>query len=89
MADGRGRVGPPFYPHPLRAEAEITHFCGFVADKKTELANFERHSRKYVQFGDFALRLEFIHSVKGRSVDGILVVVKYGKEVGQTKSAST
>lgn len=65
---------PLFRPHPQCAEGEITDFCAFVAEQKTNLADPERCSAKQVQFDDLTLRLGSIHSVKGRSVDGILVV---------------
>ncbi|MGX1101405.1 UvrD-helicase domain-containing protein [Amorphus sp. MBR-141] len=65
---------PLFGPHPEGAEAEIADFCGFVAEQKADLADPERRSTKQVQFDDLTLRLGSIHSVKGKSVDGILVV---------------
>lgn len=65
---------PLFSPHPQGAEAEIADFCGFVAEQKADLADPERRSTKQVQFDDLTLRLGSIHSVKGKSVDGILVV---------------
>lgn len=65
---------PLFSPHPLGAEAEIADFCSFVAEQKADPADPERRSTKQVQFDDLTLRLGSIHSVKGKSVDGILVV---------------
>ena len=65
---------PLFSPHPQGAEADIAGFCGFVAEQKADLADPERRSTKQVQFDDLTLRLGSIHSVKGKSVDGILVV---------------
>jgi len=65
---------PLFSPHPQGAEGEIADFCGFVAEQKADLADPERRSTKQVQFDDLTLRLGSIHSVKGKSVDGILVV---------------
>src|SRR3546814_15133628 len=38
------------------------------------LTDPERRSTKHMQFGDITLRLGSIHSVKGKTVDGILVV---------------
>jgi len=63
-----------FSPHPQDAKGEITDFCGFLAEQKVNLADPERRSTKQVQFDDLTLRLGSIHSVKGKSVDGILVV---------------
>lgn len=66
---------PLFKPHLPGAEGEITDFCVFVAEqKKADLADPGRRSTKQVQFGDLTLRLGSIHSVKGKSVDGVLVV---------------
>ena len=65
---------PLFGPHPEGTEAEMADFCGFVAEQKADLADPERRSTKQVQFDDLTLRLGSIHSVKGKSVDGILVV---------------
>lgn len=65
---------PLFGPHPEGAETEIADLCGFVAEQKADLADPERRSTKQVQFDDLTLRLGSIHSVKGKSVDGILVV---------------
>ncbi|MCY1284234.1 ATP-dependent DNA helicase Rep [compost metagenome] len=65
---------PLFHSHPHGAEGEITSFCVFVAEQKADLADPERRSTKQVQFDDLTLRLGSIHSVKGKSVDGILVV---------------
>lgn len=65
---------PLFGPHHEGAEGEITDFCGFVAEQKANLADPERRSTKQVRFEDLTLRLGSIHSVKGKSVDGILVV---------------
>lgn len=63
-----------FSPHPQGAKGEIADFCSFVGEQKIELADPERCSTKQVRFGDLTLRLGSIHSVKGKSVDGILVV---------------
>ena len=65
---------PLFSPHPHGAEAEIADFCGFVAEQKADPADPERRSTKQAQFDELTLRLGSIHSVKGKSVDGILVV---------------
>lgn len=65
---------PLFSPHPQGAEAQIADFCGFVAEQKADPADPERRSTKQVQFDELTLRLGSIHSVKGKSVDGILVV---------------
>ncbi|WP_234636568.1 UvrD-helicase domain-containing protein [Allorhizobium ampelinum] len=65
---------PLFSPHPQGAEAEIADFCGFVAEQKADPDDPERRSTKQVQFDELTLRLGSIHSVKGKSVDGILVV---------------
>lgn len=65
---------PLFSPHPQGAEADIAGFCDFVAEQKADHADPERRSTKQVQFDDLTLRLGSIHSVKGKSVDGILVV---------------
>lgn len=65
---------PLFAPPPEGAEADIVGFCGFVAEQKADLADPERRSTKQVQFDELTLRLGSIHSVKGKSVDGILVV---------------
>lgn len=65
---------PLFSPHPQGAEGEIADFCGFVAEQEADIADPGRRSTKQVQFDDLTLRLGSIHSVKGKSVDGILVV---------------
>lgn len=65
---------PLFGPVPQGSESQITDFCNFVAEQKADLAYPERHSTKHVQFYDLTLRLGSIHSVKGKSVDGILIV---------------
>lgn len=63
-----------FGPYSEGATEAIAMFCGFVAEQKADLANPERRSTKQVQLGDTTLRLGSIHSVKGKTVDGILVV---------------
>jgi hypothetical protein len=65
---------PLFSPAPQGSEGDIVDFCAFVAEQKVNLAATERHSTKQVQFEDLTLRLGSIHSVKGKTVDGILVV---------------
>jgi hypothetical protein len=65
---------PLFSPAPQGSEGEIADFCTFVAEQKADLADPERRSTKQVQFDDLTLRLGSIHSVKGKSVDGILVL---------------
>lgn len=65
---------PFFSPPPLGAEGDIVAFCAFVAERETDLTDPERCSTKQVQFDDLTLRLGSIHSVKGKTVDGILVV---------------
>lgn len=65
---------PPFGDGPEGAADRIASFCGFVAEQKADVADPERRSTKQVQLGDVTLRLGSIHSVKGKSVDGILVV---------------
>jgi len=65
---------PLFNPHPQGAEGEIKEFCTFAAEQKANLADPERRSTKQVQFDNLTLRLGSIHSVKGKTVDGILVV---------------
>jgi hypothetical protein len=65
---------PLFSPPPQGSEGNIADFCAFVVEQKADLADPERRSTKQVQFDDLTLRLGSIHSVKGKSVDGILVV---------------
>ena len=69
-----GEFLPLFGPHPVGAVDAIAEFCGFVAEQKTDPADPDRRSAKQVQLGNVTLRLGSIHSVKGKSVDGILVV---------------
>ena len=63
-----------FDPVPDGAEEAIVDYSAFVANEKADPADPERRSIKQVQFGDVTLRLGSIHSVKGKTVDGILVV---------------
>ena len=65
---------PLFAPCPAGTEAEIDAFCRFVAEQKADLSDPGQRSMKQVQFDELTLRLGSIHSVKGKSVDGILVV---------------
>ncbi|KAF0843137.1 AAA domain-containing protein [Methylovorus glucosotrophus] len=65
---------PLFAPHPDGAEGDVAGFCGFVSEQKADLTDPERRSTKQVRFDELTLRLGSIHSVKGKSVDGILVV---------------
>ncbi len=65
---------PLFSPHPEGGAEEIAVFCGFAPEQKADLTDPERRSTKHMQFGDITLRLGSIHSVKGKTVDGILVV---------------
>ena len=65
---------PLFSTAPQGCEGEITNFCTFVAEQKADLADPDRRFTKQVQFDDLTLRLGSIHSVKGKSVDGILVL---------------
>lgn len=62
-----------FGPPPPAADVEITRFCTFLAEQKVDFADLERRSTKQAHFGDFNLQLGSIHSVKGKSVDGILI----------------
>lgn len=65
---------PLFGPAPQGSEGDIADLCTFVAEQKADLADPERRAMKQVQFDNLTLRLGSIHSVKGKSVDGILVV---------------
>ncbi|AUC11323.1 hypothetical protein BLX90_13250 [Rhizobium sp. Y9] len=65
---------PLFSPAPPGSVDEIADLCGFVAERKADPGDDERGSTKHVQFENLTLRLGSIHSVKGKSVDGILVV---------------
>lgn len=65
---------PHFGPHPDGTEQTIADLCAFVSEERADVADPEHRSTKQVQFGDVTLRLGSIHSVKGKSVDGILVV---------------
>jgi len=65
---------PLFGEAPEGAVEETAAYCAFVAEQKSNLADPERRSTKCVIFDDLTLRLGSIHSVKGKSVDGILIV---------------
>lgn len=65
---------PYFGAMPEGSEQSIADFCTFVAEGKADMADPERRSTKQLQIGDVTLRLGSIHSIKGKSVDGILVV---------------
>jgi hypothetical protein len=61
-------------PHPPETAAAIADFCCFVAEQQADPADPERRSTKQLQIDDITLRLGSIHSVKGKTVDGILVL---------------
>ena len=65
---------PLFDPYPHGAERDIKEFCSFFAEEKANLADSERRSAKQIEYDNLTLRLGSIHSVKGKTVDGILVV---------------
>ena len=65
---------PHFGQHPDGSEQTIADLCAFVAEERADVADPERRSTKQVQIGNVALRLGSIHSVKGKSVDGILIL---------------
>lgn len=65
---------PLFDPLPAGAEDTIVSYCAFVEGEMADPTDPERRSTKEVQLGGVTLRLGSIHSVKGKSVDGILVV---------------
>lgn len=59
---------------PKDSETEIEHFSAFVSEQRADPSDPEQRSTQQLQFADLTLRLGSIHSVKGKSVDGILVV---------------
>lgn len=63
-----------FGPIPLDFGSHVAEFCAYTAEKKANVDDPDRRSSKQVQFEDLTLRLGSIHSVKGKTVDGILVV---------------
>jgi len=65
---------PLFAPIPEGAGGAIVGYATFVPGEKADPADPERRSIKQVELGGVTLRLGSIHSVKGKSVDGILVV---------------
>lgn len=65
---------PLFDPIPEGGEGAIVDYAGFVAGEKADPADPERRSTKQVDLGGVTMRLGSIHSVKGKTVDGILVV---------------
>jgi len=65
---------PLFGEPPEGSKDEIKRFCCFVSEEKANLADPQRRSTKQLRLNDLTLRLGSIHSVKGKSVDGILVV---------------
>lgn len=73
-----GALLPLFAPLPNQADGgrtdELVRYCEFVGEQKADIADPERHSPKQVNFGELTLRLGSIHSVKGKTVDGVLVV---------------
>ncbi len=65
---------PLFDPIPEGGEGAVVDYAAFVAGEKADPTDPERRSTKQVDLGGVTLRLGSIHSVKGKSVDGILVV---------------
>jgi hypothetical protein len=63
-----------FGVHEEGRNDEVAHFCGFVAEGQANVADPQHRSTKQIRFDDLTLKLGSIHSVKGKSVDGILVV---------------
>lgn len=51
----------------------ITRYCRFVAPQHTGAAMPDRHAMRHASHDGVTVRLGSIHSVKGKSVDGILV----------------
>ncbi|MER9216167.1 UvrD-helicase domain-containing protein [Mesorhizobium sp. M0663] len=58
---------------PEGADA-IADYCAFVENEKVTLVAGQTRSTKEAVFGDLTIRMGSIHSVKGKTVDGILVV---------------
>jgi DNA helicase-2/ATP-dependent DNA helicase PcrA len=65
---------PHFAPVPEIALRDLVDFVEFVVAQKADPADPERHATRQARFNEITLRLGSIHSVKGKSVDGILVV---------------
>lgn len=59
---------------PSGAEETVSDYSSFIEAVKPNLAVPEYSSTKHFQQGEVRLNLGSIHSVKGKSVDGILVV---------------
>ncbi|MGQ0280354.1 UvrD-helicase domain-containing protein [Sphingopyxis sp. Q841] len=72
--DFLGALRPLFDPPPLGTATDIADFCQFVAEQEADTLDPERGSTKYFRSDHATIRLGSIHSVKGKSVDGILVV---------------
>lgn len=69
-----GALLPLLGAAPEDAVEEIAAYCAFVTEQRANVDDPERRSTKRVSFDGLTLRLGSIHSVKGKSVDGILVV---------------
>ncbi|MBP1843904.1 hypothetical protein J2046_002162 [Rhizobium petrolearium] len=54
--------------------AGVTEYCGFVRGKEAEAVGPAARATKQVTIGEATIRLGSIHSVKGKTVDGILVL---------------
>lgn len=52
----------------------VVDLCSFVEEKNAVPQDADRRSTKQVRFSDVTLQLGSIHSVKGKTVDGILVL---------------
>lgn len=65
---------PLFAPVPSGAEETVSDYFSFIEAVKPDLEVPEYNSTKHFQKGEVRLNLGSIHSVKGKSVDGILVV---------------
>lgn len=64
-----------FEPQPAAAKDQdrLVEYSTFVDGEQIDVADPEHRSTKQVELGSVTLRLGSIHSVKGRTVDGILV----------------
>ena len=65
---------PLFDPIPEGAERAIVDYSTFVAGEMANPADPERRSTKKIELDGVTLHLGSIHSIKGKSVDGVLVV---------------
>jgi DNA helicase II / ATP-dependent DNA helicase PcrA len=65
---------PLFDPVPGDLAAAIDAYCEFVQGRQIDPTDPERRSTKQLHRRGVTLRLGSIHSIKGKSVDGILVV---------------